>query len=290
MFASLLAAAALAAAGPADMAEWHAACDGKDQGFSDPAPPLRIFGNVYDVGTCEITVLLITSPKGHILLDGATEEAAPSIAANIERLGFRLRDVKRIGISHEHFDHAGGIAELQRRTGATLMSMPPAYLALTTGQPEKRDPQYGVLKPFPPANVGVMLSNGFVVSQGPLRLIAWATPGHAPGSTSWSWRSCEAGRCVNVVYADSVTAISSDTYRFTDHPKYVAAFRSSLNLIGNLGCGLLITPHPSASNLVDRLDGKAPLIAPGQCRDYARRGRAALNERLAQEQKPSAGE
>ena len=73
MFASLIAAAALAAAGPADMAEWHAACDGKDQGFSDPAPPLRIFGNVYDVGTCEITVLLITSPKGHILLDGATE-------------------------------------------------------------------------------------------------------------------------------------------------------------------------------------------------------------------------
>jgi len=175
-------------------------------------------------------------------------------------------------------------------TGATLMSMPPAYLALTTGQPEKRDPQYGVLKPFPPANVGIMLANGFVVEQGPLRLIAWATPGHAPGSTSWSWRSCEAGRCVNVVYADSVTAASSDSYRFADHAKYVGAFRSSLNLIGNLGCRLLITPHPGASNLIDRLDGKAPLIAPGQCRDYARRGRAALNERLAKERQPSAGE
>ncbi len=153
MFVSLFAAAALAAAGPADMAEWHAACDGKE-GFSDPAPPLHIFGNVYDVGTCEITVLLITSPKGHILLDAATEEAAPTIAANIERLGFRLKDIKRIGISHEHFDHVGGLAELQRRTGATLMSMPPAYLALQTGQPEKRDPQYGVLKPFPPARSG----------------------------------------------------------------------------------------------------------------------------------------
>jgi metallo-beta-lactamase class B len=289
MSASLFAAAALAAAGPADMAEWHAACDGKD-GFSDPAPPLHIFGNVYDVGTCEITVLLITSPKGHILLDGATEEAAPSIATNIERLGFRLKDVKRIGISHEHFDHVGGVAELQRRTGAALMSMPPAYLALTTGQPEKRDPQFGVLKPFPPANVGIMLSNGFLVSQGPLRLIAWATPGHVPGSTSWSWRSCDARRCVNMVYADSVTAVSSDSYRFSDHPKYVAAFRNSLNLIGNLGCGLLITPHPGASNLIDRLDGKAPLIAPGQCRDYARRGRAALDERLAKERQPSAGE
>ena len=290
MFASLFAGAAIAAAGPADMAEWHAACDGKDQNLSDPAPPLHIFGNVYDVGTCEITVLLITSPRGHILLDGATEEAAPSIAANIERLGFRMKDIKRIGISHEHFDHSGSVAELQRRTGAMLMSMPPAYLTLETGQPEKRDPQYGQLKSFPPADVGIMLSNGFLVSQGPLRLIAWATPGHAPGSTSWSWRSCENGRCANIVYADSVTAVSSDSYRFSDHPRYVAAFKNSLNLIGNLGCGLLITPHPGASNLIDRLDGKAPLIASGQCRAYARRGRAALDERLAKERQPSAGE
>ncbi|HUP68058.1 MAG TPA: subclass B3 metallo-beta-lactamase [Sphingomicrobium sp.] len=290
MFASLIAASAIAVTGPADMAEWHAACDGKTEGFSDPAPPLHIFGNVYDVGTCEITVLLITSPKGHIMLDGATQEAAPSIAANIERLGFRLKDIKRIGFTHEHFDHAGGIAELQRRSGAIVMSMPPAYLALSSGQPEKRDPQYGALKPYPPANVGVMLSNGFVVQQGPLRLVAWATPGHAPGSTSWSWRSCENGRCANIVYADSVTAISSDAYRFSDHAQYVRAFRSSLGLIGNLGCGLLITPHPSASNLIDRLDGKVPLIAPGQCRAYAARGRAALEQRLAKEKHPSAGE
>jgi metallo-beta-lactamase class B len=162
MFVSLLAAAALAATGPAELSEWHSACDGKD-GFSDPAPPLHIYGNVYDVGTCEITSLLITSRKGHILLDAATEEAAPAIAANIERLGFKLSDIKLIGISHEHYDHVGGIAELQRRTGATLMSMPPAYLALQTGQVEKRDPQYGVLRPFPAANVGMMLANGFVV-------------------------------------------------------------------------------------------------------------------------------
>ena len=81
-----------------------------------------------------------------------------------------------------------------------------------------------------------------------------------------------------------------DGYRFSDHPQYVRAFRSSLALIGNLGCGLLITPHPAASNLIDRLERKAPLIAPGQCRDYARRGRAALDERLAKEKQPSAGE
>ena len=120
-------------------------------------------------------------------------------------------------------------------------------------------------------------------SVGPLELTVHATPGHAPGSTSWTWRSCQGRRCVNIVYADSVTAVSADSYRFSDHPKYVAAFRKSLNRIARLPCGLLITPHPAASNLIDRLEGKAPLIAPGQCRTYAANGAKALTERLTRE-------
>jgi metallo-beta-lactamase class B len=282
MFASI-AALAFAAATPAAVADHQAACAGKD-GWSDPAPPVKIFANVYDVGTCGIVSLLITGPRGHILLDGATAQAAPSIAANIRKLGYQLSDVKLIGASHEHFDHAGGIAELQRLTGATVMSMPAAYVALETGKTSEDDPQYGMHDPYPAAKVGIMLADGFVVRQGPLAITAHATPGHAPGSTSWSWRSCEAGRCVSFVYADSVSAVSSDKYRFLDHKRYVAAFKDSLNKIGRMQCSLLVTPHPGASNLYDRLAGNAPLIDRGACRDYAQRGRAALDERLAKEQ------
>ena len=282
MFVSVLAAAAVAASGPATVGEWRSQCAGKD-GWSDPAPPLRVFGNVYDVGTCGITALLITGPRGHILLDAATAEAAPSIAANIQRLGFRLRDVKLIGGSHEHLDHVGGVAELQRRSGATVMAMPAAFNSFETGVVHARDPQSGLHKPFPGARVGRLLRDGMVVAVGPLRLTAHATPGHAPGSTSWSWRSCEARRCVTIVYADSVTAVSADAYRFSRHPGYVAAFRRSLARIAALPCDLLITPHPAASNFIDRLEGQAPLIGPGQCRAYARQGRTALEARLAKE-------
>ncbi len=281
MFASI-AAAALAAATPATIAEHQATCAGKD-GWSDPAPPVKIFGNVYDVGTCGIVSLLITGPRGHILLDGATAEAAPSIAANIQRLGFKLSDVKLIGSSHEHLDHAGGIAELQRLTGAAVMAMPGAYVALESGKTDKEDPQFGLHPDFPGSKVGIMLSDGFVVRQGPLSLTAYATPGHAFGSTSWSWRSCEGKKCVTIVYADSVSAVSSDSYRFSDHKKYVAEFRSSIYKIGGLRCDLLITPHPGASNLYDRLAGRAPLIDRNACKAYADRGRKALDERLAKE-------
>lgn len=283
MFVSLPAAAVVAAAGPATVQDWRKACAGKD-GWSDPAPPLRVFGNVYDVGTCGITVLLITSPRGHVLLDAATAEAAPSIAANVERLGFRLNDVKLIGTSHEHADHVGGVAEMQRRTGATLMALPSSYLQLQTGVPDKNDPQSGSIGNSSPANVGIMLRDGVEVAQAPFPLTAWTTFGHAPGSTTWSWRSCEQKRCVTVVYADSVSAVSADSYRFSDHKRYVEQFRRSLREIGLLRCDLLITPHPSASNFIERMEGKAPLISKGQCAAYAAEGRRNLDLRLAREQ------
>ena len=118
MLASLLAAAAVAQ--PVPIEQHQAACAGK-QGWSDPAPPIHIFADVYNVGTCGVVVLLVTGSEGHILIDGATAEAAPDVARNIERLGFKLTDVKVMLASHEHLDHVGGTAELQRLSGARLM-------------------------------------------------------------------------------------------------------------------------------------------------------------------------
>lgn len=257
-------------------------CEGKD-GWSEPAPPVRIFGNVYDVGTCGIVVLLIAGPEGHVLLDGATAEAAPLIAANIERLGFRLDDVEWIGTSHEHLDHVGGVAELQRVTGAKLAARAEARRQLETGVLDPADPQAGLFQPFAAARVDRVMAGGEELVLGPLRLTIHATPGHALGSTSWSWRSCEDGECHTVAFADSVSAVSRDDYRFSDHPEYVAMFRRGMDAVEAIGCDLIITPHPGASTLYERLAGDAPLASPRACADYAEVGRGNLETRLARE-------
>jgi metallo-beta-lactamase class B len=257
------------------------ACEGRD-GWSDPAPPARLHGGTYYVGTCGISAILIASPDGHVLIDGATEAAAPHIAANIERLGFRLRDVKLILISHEHVDHVGGVAALQRLTGATVAARAEATPALASGVPQAGDPQHGALDPFPAIAVGRTLRDGELVGLGPIRLTVHATPGHTAGSTSWSWRSCEGRACLTIVYADSVTAVSAESYRFSDHPDQVAAFRRSLARVAALRCDLLLTPHPGASNLFQRL-ASGRLASAGGCRAYAARGTARLDERLRQE-------
>lgn len=261
------------------------ACAGRD-GWSEPAVPQRVFANVWYVGTCGISVVLITSPQGHVVIDGGPRGAGPLIAASIVRAGFRLRDVRWILSSHEHHDHAGGIADLQRLTGARVAATAPNAAVLRTGVPAADDPQAGDLSPFTPAKVDRVLKNGEVLRLGPIAVTAHATPGHSPGSTSWTWRACAEQTCHAVVYADSISAVAAPGYRFTAHPDYVARFGGALATVAALPCDLVITPHPVASDLFDRLDGKAPLAAAGACQRYAAQGLAGLDSRLAKEARP----
>lgn len=258
------------------------ACHDRD-GWSDAAPPARIFGDVYYVGTCGITALLIVGDRGHVLIDGATAEAAPAIAANIRRLGFRPQDVRYILNSHEHIDHAGGLAELKRLTGAQLVARAEAREGLETGRTDPADPQYGTIPDFEGARVDRVIADGETLRVGRLVLTARATPGHTNGGTSWTWRSCNGADCRGFVYADSLTAVGPDSYRFADYPARAAPFRATFAKVAALPCDVLITPHPGASNLFARIAGEAPLRDANACRAYAEAGRRRLDERLAHE-------
>ena len=268
---------------PASFAAHDAQCAGKD-GWSDPAPPVRIFGNVYDVGTCGITAVLVVGDRRAMLIDGATAEAAPMIASNIERLGLRLSDVKVLLSSHEHADHAGGLSELKRRTGAQMFATAAARPSLESGMMAANDPQRDGERPaFPGVRVDRLVHDGEVVRLGSLRLTAHATPRHAPGGTSWSWRSCQTRVCHDLVFADSLSAVSADRYRFPDHAERVAALKASFATVVRLRCDLVVTPHPSASDMYARLAGKASLVNPHGGVDWAAFGAAKLDERLQKE-------
>jgi metallo-beta-lactamase class B len=262
------------------------AFDGTCKDWDDwdkPAPPVRIHGNSYLVGTCGISAILITGSEGHVLIDAGTEKGADLIARNIRRLGFRLEDVKFLLHSHEHIDHVGGTARLQQLTGARLVASPAAAQVFRTGAAARGDPQAGMHPPFRAARVDRIIRGGETVRSWDLSLTAVATPGHTPGALSWQWVSCDGGVCRKIVYADSLTPVSRDNYRFSDHPTALAAFRASLSRIGALDCEILLTPHPSASDMVARVGGRAPLENRNGCRDYAAGLTKRLDERLARE-------
>jgi metallo-beta-lactamase class B len=261
--------------------EWQDQCNGKD-GWTDPGPPFHVFGNTYYVGTCGITALLVTAPDGHVLLDSGMTDAAPLVAANIERLGFRLSDVKWLLSSHEHLDHVGATAELKRLTGAQVVALEVAKQPLESGKPYPEDPQAGI-PPFEGFTVDRTLADGETLAIGGLTITAHSTPAHTPGSTSWTWQSCENGTCRTIAYADSITTPAAEGYRFSDHPDYVAKVRTGFDKVEQLDCGILLTPHPGASGMKERLAGERPLTDPAACAAYAEAARARFERLLLEE-------
>jgi len=265
----------------ANAADWEGAQD-----------PFQLYGNSYYVGTAGLSSVLITSPAGHILIDGASPKAAVQIAAHIRQLGFKLEDIRYILTSHEHYDHVGGIAELQRLSGATVLTSVAAKPVLETGKTDKGDPQFGNdmpdMTPLAPVRA---LRDGETVELGPVSIKAHYTPGHTKGGVSWTWMAYENGRPMNMVYADSLTAITGPGFRYsanTVYPNAKADLERSIARVAALPCDILVTAHPDASGLLEKQAkqkelGKAALVNPGACVSYADAGRRKLAQTLAGE-------
>ena len=263
---------------------YAAACEAWDD-WDKPAPPYRILGNSWYVGTCGITAILIADPAGHILIDSGTAKGGELVLENLRTIGVDPKDIRYLVASHEHFDHVGGHALLKQATGATLVSSAEAAEVLRTGKVAADDPQ--ALSGHPdmtPVEPDRIIADGETLTLGETKLTAHATPGHTSGALSWTWTACatpeEPPVCRRIAYVDSLSPISSDAYRFSDHPTYVARFRESLRKVAELPCDIMLNPHPSAS---DGIEKQEPHDSYNRCPRYAKMIGERLDKRLAEE-------
>jgi len=263
------------------------------EGWNEVQAPFRIFGNTYFVGPHGLSSVLITSPDGHVLIDGALPQSAPMIARHVEQLGFKMSDVKLILNSHVHFDHVGGLAELQKISGARVIASDIAAPFLRSGTVDSTDPQFGHLPPFAAVSNVEALGKRKSVELGALQLSVIHTPGHTPGGTSWRWKACEEQRCLNIVYGDSLMAVADDAFKYNGDERYPAAaadLRASMAAISATSCDILIPAHPDLSLLWSVIDeqgkgDRAKLIDSSACKRYTEIAKTRLEKRLEQERK-----
>lgn len=262
-------------------------CDQCDN-WNQPQDPFRIHGNTWYVGTAGLSSILIETDDGLILIDGGLPQSAALIDANIRNLGFDSLDVKAILVSHAHYDHVGGIAALQAFTDAQVFASRLALEPLTNGRLTVDDPQYIADSDqgnFPAVRQVVAIGDGEVVTIGSVDVKAVYTPGHTPGSTTWTWQSCALNACYDVVYADSMSAVSAEGFKFTDSgvaDKLVA----SAGIIADLDCDILLTPHPFFFGMADKLekiDQGNPFVNNVGCLLYAETSLQWLERRLEAE-------
>ncbi len=263
--------------------DWVQTCEDWDE-WEKRALPFRVHGDTYHVGTCGISALLVAGADGHVLLDTGTRNGSIVTLENIRLLGFRPENLEVLLTSHEHFDHVGGAWWVMQNSGARLMTSPVAARVIETGIADPSDPQFGMHPPM--RTVGGDLITAVVPGQ-PIELFGTlftpiATPGHTPGALTWQWESCEGESCRTIVYADSLSPVSGDDYRFSDHPEYVQAYRDGIAALAALDCDILLTPHPSASRMRDKLLA-GDLTSGMDCAAYAADRLQALETRLSRE-------
>lgn len=262
------------------------------EAWNQPQAPFKIYGNTYYVGVAGLSTILIASDDGHILLDGGLPQSAAMIDANIRALGYRTEDIQLIANSHAHFDHAGGIAKLQQMTSAPAIASLVATPVLNSGKVGEDDPQYGFgeqANGFPAIEDVRTINDRESITVGELKVTAHYTPGHTSGGISWSWQACEQQNCMQIVYADSLNAVSAPGYRYLGNPELVNQLGNSIDTIARLDCDILLAVHPNYFGIKDKLKqleenpAHNPFIDSQACKQYAADANKKLNARIYEE-------
>jgi len=221
--------------------KWKAS---SDRGGQRPAEPFRIAGNLYYVGANDASAFLVTGPRGHVLIDGGYPGTAPMIMASIAKLGFDVRDVRVLLNSEPHMDHAGGLAALQRASGAELWASEASADAIASGgdDPDLPLPLRALIRTgllgYPPARVDHRFGDGDTVRVGPVALTAHVTGGHTRGCTTWSFPVRDGGRVLHVVSACSLVVLQGMRY-----PGQGADLERSFRVLRGLPADIWVSSH-----------------------------------------------
>lgn len=255
----------------------------KSDAWNEPTAPRHLYGNSWYVGTCGISVILIASPQGHILIDSGPANAYEGVSKSLQAIGVRMKDIRTMLTTHEHHDHMGGVAQFQKESGAIVRVRKDAIDSMRSGKANPRDPQYRELSAFATIANLKPISDGATVKLGKILVRNIPMPGHAPGGSGWTWKECEKGVCHQIVFSDSLGSISDEVYRYSAEGSMAASLRASIARIGATPCDILITGHTGGSDILERLDGKLALVDKTACQKLSELGLKNLELRLQKE-------
>lgn len=226
--------------------------------WTTPFPAFRIAGTpqggLYYVGSQDLAAYLVATPQGHILINSNLASSPAQIRRSVESLGFRWSDIKILLISHAHYDHCAGSAQILRETHARYEVMAPDVPIVESGG--RKDFHYFADKSmyFEPAHVDRVLHDGDTVSLGGVTLTAHLTAGHTPGATTWTLDEEEFGptgapgaegrRILHAVIVASPNV--NPGYRLIGNKRYpgiAADYRHQFDVLNRLPCNLFLGAH-----------------------------------------------
>lgn len=256
--------------------------------WSKPVRPYRVVGNIYYVGTEGLAAWLVTTPDGHILLDGgASAEGGKLIERSVQQLGFKPADVKILINTHAHYDHAGGIAQLKADTGAKVWASRADKSALEKGR-HFGDNRNGPT-PFPAVKVDKTFGDEAKLKLGGTTLVAHLTPGHTMGCTTWTTQVVEKSRPLNVTFNCSLSVAGNVLVGNTTHKSIVADYRASFAKLRAIPTDVMLPSHEEQGDLLAKREKMLrgdpnAFVDPGELARFVDAQEAGFERELARQQ------
>jgi metallo-beta-lactamase class B len=255
---------------------------------NDPLEPFAIGDGVYYVGASDIASYLFKTRKGLILIDGGYDTTAPQILKNIRTLGFDPRQVKILLNTHGHLDHAGGLAQLKRETGATLYASALDGPLIARGG--RGDFYLKDRMTYPPVTPDRVIVDGQKISLGGVTLTARLTPGHTEGCTSWTFPVRVAGKTRHALLLCSNSVLAG--YRLTgqvSYPGIAQDYEKSYAVWRSTPCDVFLASHGQFFNMAAKrqalLAGKHDaFVDPAGCKTFFEKSYADFQSELAKQQ------
>ena len=269
-----------------------------DPDWTAPIAPFRIAGNLYYVGSRDLAAYLVVTPAGDVLINSNLASSPPQIERSVEQLGFHVRDIRVLLISHAHTDHAAGSAAILRATGAKYEVMDGDVDLVESGGRTDFAFGHGAML-FPRAKVTRVLHDGDVVRLGGAALVAHKTPGHTRGCTTWTMRVTEDGRPRDVVIVGSWSVLSG--YRLvatragrpTSYPGIAADYAHTFAVLRGLPCDIFLGAHGGYFDMLAKLarmprQGTSVWLDPAGYRAAVLERQAAFERELRRQEKAAA--
>lgn len=261
--------------------------------WTTPIAPFKVADNVYYVGSKDLASYLIVTPEGDILINSNLVSSPALIRKSVEQLGFNFTEIKILLISHAHFDHDAGSAEVKKLSGAQYMVMDSDVATVESGG--AADPNYPKDR-YPSVKVDRVLHDGDEVRLGDAVLIAHKTPGHTPGCTTWTMRTTQKGRPVNVVIVGSWNV--NPGFRLVDRPERPASYpgiaadyKQTFRVLKGLPCDVFLGAHGAYFNMLEKLnransgEGETVFVDPAGYRSAVQEREQAFKTELLRQEK-----
>jgi metallo-beta-lactamase class B len=255
-----------------------------------PFPAHHVIANIYFVGSKGQANYLITTPKGNILVNAGLEANVPMIKESIAKLGFKYSDTKFLVISHAHFDHDAGSAQVVKDTGAKYAVMDADVPTVESGG--KKDFQYSNIPEFlyPAIKVDRVLHDGDTIRLGGTVLTAHITPGHTRGCTTWTMKVQDGGKTLDVAIVGSPNVNKGYVLvGNTLYPNIVQDFEKTFKVLKALPVDVFLGAHGDYYGMPAKFaklkDGAAnPFIDPSGYKAYIANREDAYRKELARQQ------